>query len=141
MLVVKLVVQGRYKLDLFLRLLSRSLQGVAVRPLPCNYNVIQPISALSRRKRGFKSRRGRQFNSLGEKRLLSVYNEERKSLGSVYVTHIMSRPSRYARHTALPSIATRALEMLSDHVVSSCSSPSLWRFRGGNVPRNRPGRP
>ena len=34
-----------------------SLQGSAERPLPCNYNVIQPVSALSRRRRGFKSKR------------------------------------------------------------------------------------
>ena len=68
----KLAVQGRYNLNLFLGVLPRSLQGVAERPLPCNYNVIQPISALSRRKRGFKSRRGRQFNGLQENRLLSV---------------------------------------------------------------------
>src|SRR5580704_3285661 len=47
-------------------------QGITVRPVPCNYNVIQPVSALSRRKRGFKSRRGRQFNRLQEKCLLSV---------------------------------------------------------------------
>jgi hypothetical protein len=31
------------------------------RPLPCNYNVIQPVSALSRQQHGFKSRRGRQI--------------------------------------------------------------------------------
>jgi hypothetical protein len=37
----KLAVQERYKLSLFLRLLSRSLRGIAVRPLPCNYYVIQ----------------------------------------------------------------------------------------------------
>jgi hypothetical protein len=68
----KFAVQGRYNENLFLGVLSRSLQGIAERPLPCNYNVIQPDSALSRRKRGFKSRRGRQINRLGEKRLLSV---------------------------------------------------------------------
>ena len=49
-----------------------SLQGVTVRPVPCNYYVIQQDVALSRRKRGFKSRRRRQTNGLGEKRLLSV---------------------------------------------------------------------
>jgi len=68
----KLAVQGRYNQKPFHRVLSRSLQGIAERPLPCNYNVIQPVSALSRRKRGFKSRRGRQFNRLQEKCLLSV---------------------------------------------------------------------
>jgi len=41
----KLAVQERYKLRLFLRLLSRSLRGIAVRPLPCNYYVIQSVSA------------------------------------------------------------------------------------------------
>ncbi len=68
----KLAVQERYNQKVFLAVILRSLQGIAERPLPCNYNVIQPISALSRRKRGFKSRRGRQINRLGEKRLLSV---------------------------------------------------------------------
>jgi len=57
----KLAVQERYKLRLFLRLPSRSLRGIAVRPLPCNYYVIQSVSALSRRRRGFKSRRGRHI--------------------------------------------------------------------------------
>ena len=37
----RLAVQGRYNQSLFLRVLSRSLQGIAVRPLPCNYYVIQ----------------------------------------------------------------------------------------------------
>jgi hypothetical protein len=41
------------------------------RCLAINY-VIQQDVALSRRKRGFKSRRGRQINRLGEKRLLSI---------------------------------------------------------------------
>ena len=59
----KLAVQGRYNQKRFHRVLSRSLQGIAERPLPCNYNVIQPVSALSRRKHGFKSRRGRQILS------------------------------------------------------------------------------
>jgi len=54
-------------MGVFTSVLTGSLQGIAERPLPCNYNVIQQISALSRRKRGFKSRRGRQFNRLQEK--------------------------------------------------------------------------
>ena len=37
----KLAVQERYKVSPFLRLLSHSLQGIAWRPLPCNYYVIQ----------------------------------------------------------------------------------------------------
>jgi hypothetical protein len=37
----KLEVQGRYNQSLFHRALRCSLQGLAVRPLPCNYNVIQ----------------------------------------------------------------------------------------------------
>jgi hypothetical protein len=45
----KLAVQEQYKLSTFLRLLNRSLQGIAERPLPCNYNVIQSVGALSRR--------------------------------------------------------------------------------------------
>ena len=68
----KLAVQRRYNLNLFLGVLTGSLQGVAERPLPCNYNVIQQNIALSRRRRGFKSRRGRQINNLREKCLLSV---------------------------------------------------------------------
>src|SRR5258708_19272811 len=36
----KLAVQGRYNLSLYLCVSSCSLQGVAERPLPCNYNVI-----------------------------------------------------------------------------------------------------
>jgi hypothetical protein len=68
----KLAVQGRYNQKPFHHVLSRSLQGIAERPLPCNYNVIQPVSALSRRKRGFKSRRGRQINTLRENCLLFV---------------------------------------------------------------------
>ena len=52
-------------MGLFSTVLTGSLQGIAERPLPCNYNVIQFVCALSRRKRGFKSRRGRHsFNDL-----------------------------------------------------------------------------
>ena len=56
----RLAVQERYNESSFFSVLSCSLQGVALRPLPCNYNVIQSVSALSRRRRGFKSRRGHQ---------------------------------------------------------------------------------
>ena len=45
----KLAVQGRYNLNLFLSVLTGSLQGIAERPLPCNYNVIQQDIAVSRR--------------------------------------------------------------------------------------------
>ena len=70
----KLAVQGRYKVDLFLCVLTGSLQGVAERPLPCSYNVIPSVIALSRRKRGFKSSRGRHtFNDLHAKALGYVY--------------------------------------------------------------------
>src|SRR6266849_6005201 len=41
----RLAVQGRYNVNLFHRVLSGSLQGIAERPLPCNYNVIQFVSA------------------------------------------------------------------------------------------------
>jgi hypothetical protein len=37
----KLAVQGRYNQNPFHRVLSGSLQGIAMRPLPCNYYVIQ----------------------------------------------------------------------------------------------------
>src|ERR1700732_2443350 len=46
----KLAVQGRCNQNWFLGVSSRSLQGIAERPLPCNYNVIQFVCALSRRK-------------------------------------------------------------------------------------------
>jgi hypothetical protein len=48
-LVRNAAVQGRYNLNLFLGVPGRSLQGVALRPLPCSYNLIQSVSALSRR--------------------------------------------------------------------------------------------
>jgi Transposase len=55
------------------RLLSlpvASLQGIALRPLPCNYKVLGLVCALSRRKRGFESRRGRHaFSNLHAKAL------------------------------------------------------------------------
>ena len=54
-------------MSVFSSVLTGSLQSIAERPLPCNYNVIQFVCALSRRRRGFESRRGRQFNSLGAK--------------------------------------------------------------------------
>jgi hypothetical protein len=41
----KLAVQERYNQNLFHRALSGSLQGIAERPLPCNYNMIQFVSA------------------------------------------------------------------------------------------------
>ena len=63
-------VQERYKFPGFLCVSIASLRGIAVRPLPCNYNVLQLVCALSRRKRGFKSRRGRHlFNGLQMKPL------------------------------------------------------------------------
>jgi hypothetical protein len=42
-------VQGRYNQSMCLWVSSCSLQGIAERPLPCSYNVIQSVSALSRR--------------------------------------------------------------------------------------------
>ena len=38
---LKFAVQERYNQSLFLRVLSGPLQGIAVRPLPCNYYVFQ----------------------------------------------------------------------------------------------------
>src|SRR6266699_2735371 len=67
-----IAIHGRYTEQPLLGVPYGSLQGVTVRPVPCNYYVIQPVVALSRRKRGFKSRRGRQINNLQEKYLLSV---------------------------------------------------------------------
>jgi hypothetical protein len=45
----KLAVQERYNKKMRLSVSSCSLQGIAERPLPCNYNVIQFVCALSRR--------------------------------------------------------------------------------------------
>ena len=42
-------VQERYKFPGFLRVPIASLQGIAVRPLPCNYSVFELVCALSRR--------------------------------------------------------------------------------------------
>ena len=39
-------VQGRYNENLFLSVLNCFLQGIAERPLPCNYYVIQLVCAL-----------------------------------------------------------------------------------------------
>ena len=36
-------------MDVFSNILTGSLQGIAERPLPCDYNVIQFVCALSRR--------------------------------------------------------------------------------------------
>jgi hypothetical protein len=41
--------QERYKFLGFLCVSIVSLQGIAERPLPCNYNVLEYASALSRR--------------------------------------------------------------------------------------------
>jgi hypothetical protein len=49
LVVPKLAVQERYNLGVFSSVLAGSLQGIAERPLPCNYNVIQFVCALSRR--------------------------------------------------------------------------------------------
>jgi hypothetical protein len=40
-------------MGVFSSVFTGSLQGIAERPLPCNYNVIQFACALSRRKRAF----------------------------------------------------------------------------------------
>ena len=45
----KLAIHRRYTERRFLCILYRYLQGITVRPVPCNYNVIQHMSALSRR--------------------------------------------------------------------------------------------
>lgn len=59
-----------------------SLQGLAERSAPCKYNAIQVGEALSRRKRGFKSRRRRHtFNEL-----------PMKALGWVYRTSLLQTP-------------------------------------------------
>jgi hypothetical protein len=45
----ELAIHRRYTVCRFLRTPYRDLQGITVRPVPCNYNVIQHMSALSRR--------------------------------------------------------------------------------------------
>jgi hypothetical protein len=45
----KVTVQGRYKVSMFLDMITGSLQGIAERPLPCIYNEIHLNDALSRR--------------------------------------------------------------------------------------------
>jgi hypothetical protein len=44
-----LAIHRRYTVCRFLRTPYCYLQGITVRPVPCNYNVIQQISALSQR--------------------------------------------------------------------------------------------
>ena len=68
----QLAIHRRYTERPFLCVPYCYLQGITVRPVPCNYYVIQQDIALSRRKRGFKSRRGRQFNNLWSKPLSYV---------------------------------------------------------------------
>src|SRR5580658_6936539 len=58
----KLAIHRRYTERRFFCIPYCYLQGITVRPVPCNYNVIQSVVALSRRKHGFKSRRGRQLS-------------------------------------------------------------------------------
>jgi len=48
-LVQKLAIHRRYTERRFLGIPYCHLQGISVRPVPCNYNVIQHISVLSRR--------------------------------------------------------------------------------------------
>jgi hypothetical protein len=69
-----------------------SLQDPAERPVPCKYNVIQLARALSRRKRGFESLRGRH-----------AFNELRaKALGYIYRTSILHcQDCRLVRKLAL----------------------------------------
>jgi len=74
----KLAIHRRYTECRFLCILYRYLQSITVRPVPCNYNVIQSVVALSRRKRGFKSRR--DANSIPYRRI--VYSLSNKKIGN-----------------------------------------------------------
>ena len=68
----KLAVQGRYNQNLFHRVLSRSLQGIAERPLSCNYNVIQPaFTAVTR----VQIPSGTPIQCLGRRTFYSLSNE------------------------------------------------------------------
>ena len=75
----QLAIHRRYTERRFLCIPHCYLHGITARPVPCNYYVIRSVVGFSRRKRGFKSRRGRQINSLGAKCLLSVEREDHKS--------------------------------------------------------------
>jgi hypothetical protein len=71
----KLAVQGRYNQRLFLHVLSGSLQGIAVRPLPCNYYGIADLVTMAARLRlarapGPNPPRPLDHGSLGNKRHL-----------------------------------------------------------------------
>ena len=50
----KLAIQRRYTERRFLCTPYGYLQGITVRPVPCNYNVIQSVSALSRPQQGLQ---------------------------------------------------------------------------------------
>ena len=65
-------VQGRNNLNQFHRALSHSSQGIAERPLPCSYNVIQSVSALSRRWTGNSASERILRFLVGEARYLSM---------------------------------------------------------------------
>jgi len=91
----KLAVQRRYNMTVFLCVLSGSLQGIAVRPLPCHYNRFQFFSALSRRYHGFKSRRGRQIFSVICANFLRIsrYNDGTTWFRADHAHHLaLSRP-------------------------------------------------
>jgi hypothetical protein len=73
----KLTIHRRYTERPLLRVPYGSVQGVTVRPVPCNYYVIQQDIALSRRKHGFKSRRGRQiFQQLASASIYPRYGDQ-----------------------------------------------------------------
>jgi cytochrome c-type biogenesis protein CcmF len=56
---------------MFFSVLTGSLQGIAERPLPCNYSAIQFVCALSRRKHGFSN-------------LLAIWSPGRRILGTPF---------------------------------------------------------
>ena len=78
----KLAIHRQYTERRFLCIPYCYLQGITVRPVPCNYYVIQSVVALSRRRRGSKSRRGRQFKTLQENCRLS-FNKRSEIVGFV----------------------------------------------------------
>src|SRR6267143_5063410 len=77
---LKLAVQGRYNQSLHLGVSSRSLQGIAERPLPCSYYVVVSFTAVTRVQipsgtpNLFRSLRGTATFGAGTKRHNSVAN-------------------------------------------------------------------
>jgi len=89
----QLAIHGRYTEQRLLGVPYGSLQGVTVRPVPCNYYVIQRVVALSRRRRGFKSRRGRQIITY-RRNIYSLFNKRIENSGLVRKFRVIAEDCR-----------------------------------------------